>query len=409
MVKRYLALLLLAGSTAWCQGFHTYIGTLSANSVLIAWGKTGGSGNTIGRNSKSYGKATVTVSDKVVSAERNWAQVDGLKPDTPYHYEVKLGNTPVGSGDFRTWAAHSTRLTFFVIGDFGNGSNVQYRVADAMAKEFERRRGSADPVRFVITTGDNVYADVNLLFAVRNSGDKDEDWERKFFQPYKTLLASIPFYPSPGNHDGNSSESRRDLPTYLDNFFFPGNQPARWYRFSYGDLAEFFSLDTTDNTETGPPQPAYLRDGAEFRWMSAAMPTSKALWKIPYFHHPPFNAGPRHLPYLHQLEPWLELFQRCGVKVVFNGHEHNFQFSEVGNLSRGIEFVISGAGGELRGGNVSQSMMKSYIDGWSAQNHFLVVEIDGKQMQIMPVSFEKMVAHGKDGSVIQLPLRVTLP
>ncbi|MCX6623715.1 MAG: metallophosphoesterase [Acidobacteria bacterium] len=408
-MKRALVLLLLAASLAPAQEFFTYIGTLSSDQVLIAWGKTSGVGNTIGRDSKPYGNATVTVGDQVVNASQNWALVTGLKPDTEYHYEVKLGSTTVGSGSFRTWAAKATRLVFFVIGDFGNGSTAQYQVADAMTKEFERRRGSGNPVRFVITTGDNIYSDINVLFSVRNSGDEDRDWERKFFRPYQKLLASIPFYPSPGNHDGNGSEARGDLFVYLDNFFFPENKPARWYHFSYGDLADFFSLDSTDNTENGPPRPVYGPTGAEFKWMSTAMPASKALWKIPYFHHPPFNAGPRHMPYLRQLDPWLGLFERCGVKVAFNGHEHNFQYSEVGALSRGIEFVISGAGGELRSGNVAKAMRASYIAGWSSQHHFLVVEIEGKNMQITPLSFSEMVVHTRDNSVAPMPLRVNLP
>jgi hypothetical protein len=83
--------------------------------------------------------------------------------------------------------------------------------------------------------------------------------------------------------------------------------------------------------------------------------------------------------------------------------------SEVGELSRGIEFVISGAGGELRPGRVESTMMKSYIAGWCAQNHFLVVEIDGKSMQITPVSFAEMVVRAKDNSVVRMPLRVNLP
>ena len=50
-------------------------------------------------------------------------------------------------------------------------------------------------------------------------------------------------------------------------------------------------------------------------------------WKIPYFHHPPFNAGPRHPAAADEVPHFIESFKREGVKVVFSGHEHNFQFS----------------------------------------------------------------------------------
>jgi len=72
------------------------------------------------------------------------------------------------------------------------------------------------------------------------------------------------------------------------------------------------------------------------------------LWVIPFFHHPPFLAGPLHAASYDQLKHWVRLFAASGVKVVFNGHEHNFQVSEANDKTSGIHFIISGAGGELR-------------------------------------------------------------
>ena len=62
----------------------------------------------------------------------------------------------------------------------------------------------------------------------------------------------MPFFPTLGNHDGNETEKRADLPAILDNFPYPQDKPARYYKFTYGDLAEFFGLDSTRNSETGP-------------------------------------------------------------------------------------------------------------------------------------------------------------
>ena len=94
--------------------------------------------------------------------------------------------------------------------------------------------------------GDNIYAYVNIASLIVNSGDQDHDWDAKFYSPYRELLQHIPFHPSLGNHDGNGSESRGDLTVYLDNFFFPENRPARYYTFSFGGLADFFALDSTE-------------------------------------------------------------------------------------------------------------------------------------------------------------------
>ncbi len=403
-----IVLLAVAGISP-AQTYYNYVGNLGPDSVLLAWGTADGH-NTIGRSSPSLGEATIRIASRTLTSSLNYVVVGDLQPDTDYPYEIDLGGKAVGHGSVRTWPAKSTRLAFFVIGDFGNGSKAQYAIADAMWKEFERRQNSNAPIRFVLTVGDNVYGDIStILFGVRHTGDDDADWARKFFEPYKPLLARIPFYPTLGNHDGNETERQGDLSAYLDNFFFPADKPARYYSFQFGDLAEFFALDSTMNNEDGPPRSAWQASGPQFQWMQRAIPASKAPWKIAYYHHPVFNAGPRHVAALHDLAHWLDLFQRSGVEVVFNGHEHNFQFSKVDALSRGIQFVTSGAGGELRSGNVERKMSSANIQGWAPMHNFLVVEINDKTMTITPLGFNEVVVRGADGGVIKMPITVRLP
>jgi hypothetical protein len=200
------------------QKFHTYAGQIGATSALIAWGTTDSSGNTIGRASKSYGRALVTIGNRTQQTNQNWAVVDELNPDTAYTYQVQVNNKKIGEGNIRTYPERTDHLAFFVVGDFGTGDSMQYKMAGVMRAEFERRRNSDNPVRFVITTGDNIYASMRMGPLALWSGDEDRHWESKFFRPYERLLAEIPFYPSPGNHDGNESENRADLAVYLDNF-----------------------------------------------------------------------------------------------------------------------------------------------------------------------------------------------
>ena len=277
-----------------------------------------------------------------------------------------------------------------------------------MWKEFQRRSAAHDPVRFVLTVGDDIYGDLHtFIVGFRHTGDSDSDWATKFFQPYQNLLKQIPFYPTLGNHDGNETERRGDLTTYLDNFFFPSDEPARWYEFQYANLAHFFALDSTRNTESGSPRAAYSPEGQQFQWMQRVIPAAKTPWKIAYYHHPVFSAGPRHAAAYDDLKHWIDLFAKSGVQVVFNGHEHNFQFSKVNPLSGGVQFVTSGAAGELRKGDVRGHMEKANIEGWAAENNFLVVEIQGKTMHITPVGFENIVVQNASGRKIPMPLVVT--
>jgi hypothetical protein len=393
---RLLAFALLCAAAPG-QAVHTYIGQITATSVLIAWGSTSGPGNTIGRGSRRLGEAVVRINGRTLPAEHNWLEVTGLRPDTAYPYEVDVDGRRIGGNVVRTWPERATRLTFFVIGDYGDAGAGQRAIAAAMTAEYYRLDQAGDPARFVLTVGDNIYASVNMGYVMRGSGSDDRDWENKFFQPYRDLLDRIPFLPSLGNHDGNASEKSSDMTAYLDNFFFPDNRPARWYEFNYGGLADFFALDSTDNTASGHPAPAYAPDGEQSRWLANALAASKAIWKIPYFHHPPFNAGPGHGASYAVLRHWLDLFERHGVKAVFTGHEHNFQYSEVDAATGGIRYFVTGAGGELRTGNVMPNMARSHIAAWAPARHFLVVQIEGGSMRVTPLSNERIVVRDAEG------------
>jgi hypothetical protein len=132
-------------------------------------------------------------------------------------------------------------------------------------------------------------------------------------------------------------------------------------------------------------------------------------WVIPFFHHPPFTAGPLHSASLEQLQHWVKLFAASGVKVVFNGHEHNLQISESSDRTSGISFIVSGAGGELRTGSLQGKMKRAGIRAWAAENHFLVVEIEGKTMKVTPLSFGPMNIVDGEGHSLTLPITITQP
>lgn len=392
-----MGLLLLAA-------FTVYIGDITPTSVLIAWGQNAGEGNRIGLAARSWGQATVRVEPHTVSTEKSWARVEGLSPDTAYTYSIAIGGAPIAEGRFRTWPAKADRLAFLVLGDYGTGDEPQRRIARAMAIHVAQRAATANPIRFVLTTGDNIYAD-RWAVLKPHTGAADADWWPKFFEPYAPILASIPFFATPGNHDGNESERHADLPVYLDNFFFPGGTPARWYHFNYGGLADFFALDSTRNTFSGLPRPAFDPGGPQSLWLKAALEESKAPWKIPYFHHSIFDAGPRHASEHNELtyQHWLEMFAAAGVKVSFQGHEHNFQASLVNDRSRHIQHFVTGAGGELRDDDVRRRMPSANVGAWAPQHHFLLVEIDGRSMTVTPFAESQISVSDSAGHPVDLP------
>jgi len=411
--KRVAALLfvlaLQAALPANAQRFYTYVLDLGADYVELAWGTTAGE-NTIGRSSPSFGDATVEIGGRTLVSRGNQTTVGQLTPDHSYTYKVSIKGRPVGQGEFRTWAAKAQKLTFFAIGDYGTGKGPQYLIARAMWDEFQKRAKTDSPVRFILSLGDNIYGDIaGFLGGAGHTGASDRDWAPKFFDPYEQIIARVPFYPSLGNHDGNETERRADLPAILDNFAFPQDKPARYYKFAYADLAEFFALDSTKNSESGAPAPVYLEDSAQFHWMQSEFAKPHRAWVIPYFHHPPFTAGPLHAPSLSEIAHWVKLFSDSGVKAAFSGHEHNFQVSEANAQTSGICFFVSGAGGELRVGNVQRKMRQANIRAWAPENHFLVVEIEGKTMKVTPLSSGPVNVVDADGRPVPLPITITLP
>jgi len=116
-------------------------------------------------------------------------------------------------------------------------------------------------------------------------------------------------------------------------------------------------------------------------WLEDVFRPDSRRWLIPFSHHPMFCAGPHHPNDEEMRETLLPLFDRAGVRLVLAGHEHNFQVSE----ADGRTYVISGAGGKIRE-DVPQGFAEACTTAWAAQSHLLLVDIDGTEARLIPVS-----------------------
>jgi tartrate-resistant acid phosphatase type 5 len=395
--------------------------------------------DSIGVRSAPYGAARVNVFDGsgalVVTARTettNWCHVTGLKPDSVYSYEVAVNDEIWAEGERYDWAPGSDQglvkmgaryvnrfrthpaadqvstgpITFAVIGDFGVGmkksspSKRQHEIGLALAKAVDEH-----DVRFVLTTGDNVYAGRRLLgFILQDAGDEDDDWYFTFYQPYRYLLNRIPVYPSIGNHDTAETEDRDDREQVLDNLFLrermatdeatgqASMDPGLFYRVRFGADVELICLDTSKEHFFArgrlfehPEHQAFLDASLQ------KADQDRVRWRIPFCHHPPFCAGPRHhnTDDMHVLLP---RFRRAGVRVMFSGHEHNFQHSCVD----GLDYFVSGAAGKLRRGRPNAFARAGTLS-WSDTPHFLLVTIDGGRMTV------RAIGELVDGRLTQIP------
>lgn len=376
--------------------FRVYVADVDAGSVTLAWGKAEGTtANTIGRGAPGMGEAAVEIAGRTVKTGKSWVRVEGLKADQSYPYRVAVNGVGTGGGTARTWPVKADKLTYFVIGDFGTGQAGQRALAVRMEEERVRREQSGNPVRFVLAVGDNIYGKLSA------SGAADRDWEKKFFAPYQETLRAVPFKAILGNHDGNESERAGDLEACLDNFFMPG----RWYRFEYASMVEFFLLDTTRNQIQGPVAPVYLPGSEQSKWLERELGRKPLPWRVVSMHHPMFTAGPNHGSFLKEGQHWFEVMKAGGVQAVFSGHEHNLQFSERSAATGNMQFVVSGAGGELRRSSVLKAMGKNSIAAWANQYHFLAVTIEGRQMTVEPVGLGPVNLRDGAGKAATQPVR----
>ena len=388
---------------------------------------------TIGARSEPYGNARVIVSDladkEIASAftsNTNHCWVAGLEPDTEYTYKVFVNGEEWARGERRDWVSggdgkgltlkgksYSNRFrthpdptrpspapfTFAVLGDFGVGirkdkdDRHQRQIAEALERAVTEHN-----VRLILTTGDNIYRSGGFLGTGGQTGDEDDDWYFTYYQPYRYIINRVPVYPSIGNHDADETESRDDRTQLEDNFYVrervAGEEAAGrasfepgqglFYRFRYSSEVEFVCIDTSKEPSTGFKDRLF-KHPKHSEFLKSALPEANgvpASWRIPFCHHPPFSAGPKHSN-TKGMEELVQQFRRAGVRAVFSGHEHNFQHCR----SEGVDYFVTGGAGKVRTDTPKKSAFeKARTVSWAAQPHFLLVTVEGKRMTVRPIA-----------------------
>ena len=257
----------------------------------------------------------------------------------------KLTNSSATSAPPKlTFPIKDGSVRFAVIGDTGSGSEKQRDVGDMMV-----RYRALYPFEFVLMMGDNLYG-----------GEAPQDFVKKFSEPYKALLDNkVKFYATLGNHD-------LPLQVNYENFNMNGKE---YYRFTKGNVA-FYSLNSN-----------YM-DKKQVKWLEDELAKDTSPWKICFFHHPPYSSAKKHGSDDQLREVVEPIFLKYGVNVVLTGHDHVYERIKP---QKGIYYFVSGAGGQLRTGDVKESsplIEKSY----DRDMHFMLFEVAGDQMYFQTIS-----------------------
>lgn len=246
-----------------------------------------------------------------------------------------------------------TSVKFAVIGDSGRGTPPQHEIAAQMTAY-----RTDFPFAFVLMLGDNIY---------EGPASRD-DYRRKFEEPYRRLLdQGVKFYATLGNHD-DPLEVRYPL-FNMDGERYYSFAPPEDLLAKIATRVEFFAVDSTH------------LDRTQLRWLDERLGKSSAAWKVCFFHHPLYTSG--------RYSMWSRGFRlileppliRHDVDVVFSGHEHIYQRTQ---LQSGIQYFISGGAGSLRPGDGAPA---SYVArSFDTDYHFMLIEIDGDALHFQAIA-----------------------
>ena len=307
-------------------------------------------------------------------------------------------------------SADVTRFSFIVYGDTRgrrDGIDVQYEhslIVESMLRTIARQRAGADPVRFVLQSGDAVV-----------NGRNAAEWNVSFVGLVSRLTAEggVPYFLAPGNHDVTSSddlaspgraEGLRNYLAAMSKLIPPDGATRRLagyptYAFGYGNT---FVLAIDSNIGDDSVQFAWAR--AQLEGLDRRRYTHVAA----FFHHPPFSSGPhggsRVEPQTRRIrERWMPLLRAQRVELLFTGHEHLFEHwverwrDGSGRWQRMDQLVTGGGGAPIyrytgepdlqpylaagvKDSVRLQHLVKPGMETGENPYHYLVVHVDGARV-----------------------------
>lgn len=293
------------------------------------------------------GSAPITISAKSnLFGEIN---VSGLAPSTKYKYQVIQTGGDADGGVFTTAPVTTIPFRFAAYGDTRSNPDMHKKIMTAIKKY--------NPA-LVLNSGDLV-----------GDGRKQSDWDT-FFKTTNTFMKDIPLYPSPGNHEQDSS-------LYFQYFSLPRNgDNERYYSFTYSNVL-FVVIDSN--------APYYMLADQKNFVKKVLSESRDSDFRVVMFHHPLYSSSRRE-PNLSHRQIYIPIFKKYKVDLVLNGHDHFYERSEDGS---GIEYVITGGGGAPLYGferNNPESKVKKMV------HHFMIIDVSGPGL--------RATAIDADGNVI---------
>jgi hypothetical protein len=291
-----------------------YLQSGSSTSLVVRW-RTDWPTNSVVRFGVNPGSLNFTAINERRTSEHE-VFVQGLLPDTRYHYAIASSSETFAQGEtctFHTAPTNTRPVHVWVIGDSGTKTEDAADVRDA----YMRAYGPSNTDLWLML-GDNAY----------ESGTDDE-YQAAVFEMYPDILSRVMLWPTLGNHDATLPGSPGEFP-YLDIFTLPRNGEAggipsgteKYYSFDYANI-HFICLDSqsSDRATNGPM----------LTWLREDLAETTKDWIVAFWHHPPYSKGTHNSDIEGQMvemrERALPVLEGFGVDLVLAGHSHVYERS----------------------------------------------------------------------------------
>ncbi|MFD5858504.1 purple acid phosphatase family protein [Streptomyces chartreusis] len=260
------------------------------------------------------------------------ARLTHLKPGRTYYYGVgHQGFDPaephlLGTlGTFTTAPAGRKPFTFTAFGDQG----VSYH---ALANDSLIL--GQNPA-FHLHAGDIAYGDPAGQGKTSDTSFDSRTWDQFLYQT-ESVAKSVPWMVSYGNHDMEAWYSPNGYGGEEARFTLPDNGPDRKnlpgvYSFVHGNTA-IISLDPNDVSYEIPANLG-ISGGTQTKWFEAQLKKFRAAHDIDFvvvfFHHCAYCTSTAHASEGGVRQEWVPLFEKYQVDLVINGHNHQYERTDV--------------------------------------------------------------------------------
>ncbi|GEP35253.1 hypothetical protein NSZ01_30210 [Nocardioides szechwanensis] len=365
-------------------------------------------------------------SSKDVRTVYHHARLAHLEPDTTYRYRVSHAGSAPAEGTFRTAPARPRAFRFAAFGDMGVNAAAAAHVALIREQQPD----------FSFVVGDLCYADSSG--GTGAGGDETQDfalWDR-WLRQIQPSARSAPWMTTVGNHEMEAGNGELGYAGYLDRFALPRNgvhgSPVT-YSFVYGNVG-FVALDGNDASYEIARNADYL-GAAQDRWLVRRLEAMRARPDLDFivvgFHNCMYCTNLVHGSDGGHRDRWEGIFDRFGVDLVVNGHNHCYERTHpvrggeavaeaprgaVVDSARGTTYLTAGGAGQAVYPVGGQPLSYVTIEGgvrvpepttWSsvtsAQHSIAFLDVTPRDRH--GVARMRLVARATDGTVLD---RVTL-